>query len=141
MYVSEAWLFYPDASFFDQRRVERDQVELPYENNEMCIESVQVALQVQCHCLFKVRPVEVSQHMEQVAADLLHQGVKGVGEFFAWGKSETVRKGKNFADVHALPLCQQLEGKESNLAFFALFEWQTTTEAAEGSSTFGTTRR
>lgn len=50
----------------------------------MCIQSVQVALQLQSHCLFKVRPVEVSQHVEQVPADLLHQGLKGVGELFAW---------------------------------------------------------
>lgn len=49
----------------------------------MCIESVQVALQVQSHRLFKVRPVEVSQHVEQVPADLLYQGLKRVGELFA----------------------------------------------------------
>jgi len=60
------------------------QVELPDENDEMCIQSVQVALQLQSHRLFKVRPVEVSQHVEQVPADLLHQGLEGVGELFAW---------------------------------------------------------
>lgn len=43
-----------------------------------------MALQLQSHGLFKVRPVEVSQHVEQVPADLLHQGLKGVGELFAW---------------------------------------------------------
>lgn len=50
----------------------------------MCIQSVQVALQVQSHRLFKVRPVEVSQHVEQVPADLLDQGLKGVGKLFAY---------------------------------------------------------
>lgn len=60
-----------------------DQVEFPYENDEMCVQSVQVALQVQSHRLFKVRPVEVSQHVEQVPADLLHQGLEGVGKLFA----------------------------------------------------------
>lgn len=64
-----------------------DQVEFPYENDEMCIQSVQVALQVQSHRLFKVRPVEVSQHVEQVPADLLYQGLKGVGELFTWGET------------------------------------------------------
>lgn len=49
----------------------------------MCIQSVQVALQFQSYRLFKVRPVEVSQHVEQVPADLLYQGLKGVGELFA----------------------------------------------------------
>lgn len=53
----------------------------------MCIQSVQVALQVQSHRLFKVRPVEVSQHVEQVPADLLYQGLKGVGELFTWGET------------------------------------------------------
>lgn len=60
-----------------------DQVEFPYENDEMCIQSVQVALQVQSHRLFKVRPVEVSQHVEQVPADLLYQGLEGVRKLFA----------------------------------------------------------
>lgn len=66
----------------DTRLLGVHQVEFPYENDEMCVQSVQVALQVQSHRLFKVRPVEVRQHVEQVPADLLHQGLEGVGELF-----------------------------------------------------------
>lgn len=63
----------------------------------MCVQSVQVALQVQSHRLFKVRPVEVSQHVKQIPADLLHQGLEGVGKLFAWeeerDKQETGKTG------------------------------------------------
>ena len=52
------------------------QVEFPYENNEMCIESVQVSLEVQGHRLLKVGPVQMSQHVEQEPADLLYQRIK-----------------------------------------------------------------
>lgn len=60
-----------------------DQVEFPDEDDEMCVECVQVSLQLQSHGLFKVRPVNVRQHVEQEPAHLLHQGLERVGKGFA----------------------------------------------------------
>lgn len=60
----------------------------------MCVQSVQVTLQVQGHCLLKVSPVEVSQDVEEVPANLLYQRVKRVGELFACTEKERREKGE-----------------------------------------------
>lgn len=60
-----------------------DQVELPDEDDEMCVQCVQVSLQLQSHGLFKMRPVNVCQHVEQIPTDLLHQRLERVGKVFA----------------------------------------------------------
>lgn len=65
-----------------------DQVEFPDEDDEMCVQCVQVSLQLQSHRLFKVRPVNVRQHVEQIPTDLLHQRLERVGKVFAWKEIE-----------------------------------------------------
>lgn len=67
-----------------------DQVEFPDEDDEMCVQCVQVSLQLQSHRLFKVRPVNVRQHVEQISTDLLHQRLERVGKVFAWKEIEIV---------------------------------------------------
>lgn len=66
----------------------------------MCIQCVQVAVQFQSHRLLKVRPVEVSQHVEQVPADLLYQGLKRVGELLAWREKTEADKRDWFMNKH-----------------------------------------
>ncbi len=60
-----------------------DQVEFPDEDDEMSVQCVQVSLQLQSHRLFKVSTVDVSQHVKQIPADLLHQRLERVGKVFA----------------------------------------------------------
>lgn len=66
------------------------QVEFPYKYNEMCEKCVQVSVQVHGHCLPVVGPVDVSQHVEEIPADLFHQRLKGIGELLTCGRQITI---------------------------------------------------
>lgn len=47
-----------------------------------------MSVQLHGHGLLIVRPEDVRQHVEQVAADLLHQRIEGVWELFAWTETK-----------------------------------------------------
>lgn len=67
-----------DSGFFGVK-----QVELSGKEDEMHVQCVQVSMQLKGQGLLEVGPVDVAQHVKQILADLLHQGLEGAGEFSA----------------------------------------------------------
>lgn len=67
-----------DCGFFGVK-----QVELSGEKDEVHVQCVQMSVQLKGQGLLEMGPVDVAQYMKQILADLLHQGLKGAGEFSA----------------------------------------------------------
>lgn len=49
------------------------QIEFPYKNHEMCVQCVQMSVQVHRHRFLVVGPVDVAQHVEEILANFFHQ--------------------------------------------------------------------